>query len=171
MRKIILHFVMLLPFIVISQEISKSNYDSVPVYSKEELKEAILNLRKNKPKKKDETYAYNKDETAPQYPGCKKGNNEKKRKCMSEKLANFIVKEFNKDLAKGLGLYGRQRLAIIFKIDTLGRAIEVRARAPHPKLEKEAIRVIKMLPIIKPGTKNGKKVVTPYSLPVIFNVN
>ena len=81
MRKIILHFVMLLPFIVISQEISKSNYDSVPVYSKEELKEAILNLRKNKPKKKDETYAYNKDETAPQYPGCKKGNNEKKRKC------------------------------------------------------------------------------------------
>ena len=150
---------MLLPFIVISQEISKSNYDSVPVYSKEELKEAILNLRKNKPKKKDETYAYNKDETAPQYPGCKTGNNEKKRKCMSEKLANFIVKEFNKDLAKGLGLYGRQRLAIIFKIDTSGRAIEVRARAPHPKLEKEAIRVIKMLPIIKPGTKNGKKVV------------
>ena len=53
----------------------------------------------------------------------------------------------------------------------MGRAIEVRARAPHPKLEKEAIRVIKMLPIIKPGTKNGKKVVTPYSLPVIFNVN
>ena len=90
---------------------------------------------------------------------------------MSEKLANFIVKEFNKDLAKGLGLYGRQRLAIIFKIDTSGRAIEVKARAPHPKLEKEAIRVIKMLPIIKPGTKNGKKVVTSYSLPVIFNVN
>ena len=64
----------------------------------------------------------------------------------------------------------RQRISVIFKIDTLGRATEIRARAPHSKLEREAVRVIKMLPIMKPATQDGKKVVVPYSLPVIFQV-
>ena len=109
-------------------------------------------------------------QSAPEYPGCKKGNNEKKRKCMSDKIARFVKKEFKIQLAANLGLSGRQRISVIFKIDTLGRATEIRARAPHRKLEREAVRVIKMLPIMKPATQDGKKVVVPYSLPVIFQV-
>ena len=34
-------------------------------------------------------------ENAPIYPGCDKSSNEKKRKCMSEKIAKFVAKEFN----------------------------------------------------------------------------
>ena len=109
-------------------------------------------------------------QTAPEYPGCKKGNNEKKRKCMSDKIAKFIAKEFDVGCADGLGLSGRQRISVIFKIDTLGRSIDIRARARHRKLEREAVRVIKMLPIMKPATQDGKKVVVPYSLPVTFQV-
>ena len=112
----------------------------------------------------------NAQQTAPAYPGCKKGNNEEKRKCMSDKLARFVKKEFKTQLAANLGLSGRQRIAVIFKIDTLGRATEIRARAPHIKLEREAVRVIKMLPIMKPAIQDGKKVVVPYSLPIIFQV-
>ncbi len=90
---------------------------------------------------------------------------------MSEKIAKFVQKEFNKTLAGGLGLSGRQRISVIFKIDTFGRVIVPRARAPHFRLEKEAIRVVKMLPIMKPGTQDGKKVIVPYSLPIVFDVN
>ena len=99
-------------------------------------------------------------ENAPVYPGCDKGSNEKKRKCMSEKIAKFVAKEFDAGCASGLGSYGiyeRQRISVIFKIDTLGRATEIRARAAHLKLEREAIRVINMLPVMKPGTQDGKK--------------
>ncbi len=110
-------------------------------------------------------------ENVPIYPGCDKVSNEKKRKCMSEKIAKFVQKEFNKTLAGRLGLSGRQRISVIFKIDTFGRVIVPRARAPHFRLEKEAIRVVKMLPIMKPGTQDGKKVIVPYSLPIIFDVN
>ena len=112
-------------------------------------------------------------EIAPVYPGCDKGSNDKKRKCMSEKIAKFVAKEFDAGCASGLGsygIYGRQRISVIFKIDTLGRATEIRARAAHLKLEREAIRVINMLPVMKPGTQDGKKVIVPYSLPIVFQV-
>ena len=112
-------------------------------------------------------------EIAPVYPGCDKGSNEKKRKCMSEKIAKFVAKEFDAGCASGLGsygIYGRQRISVIFKIDTLGRATEIRARAAHLKLEREAIRVINMFPVMKPGTQDGKKVIVPYSLPIVFQV-
>jgi protein TonB len=46
----------------------------------------------------------------------------------------------------------------------------VRARAPHPRLVKEATRVVNLLPKMKPGKQRGKAVVVPYSLPIIFQV-
>ena len=56
-------------------------------------------------------------ENVPIYPGCESGNNEAKKKCMSEKIAQFVNKKFNTDLASDLGLSGRQRINVIFKID------------------------------------------------------
>ena len=81
-------------------------------------------------------------ENVPVFPGCERGNNEKKRKCMSDKIAKFVQRNFKTDLARGLGLSGRQRISVIFKIDRSGNVTGVRARAPHPQLEDEAIRVI-----------------------------
>ncbi len=109
-------------------------------------------------------------ENVPIFPGCEKGNNEKKRKCMSEKIAKFVQRKFNTDLAGDLGFSGRQRINVIFKIDRSGNVTGVRARAPHPQLEDEAIRVINLLPKMKPGMQLGKAVIVPYSLPIIFNV-
>ncbi|MDB3937206.1 energy transducer TonB [Flavobacteriaceae bacterium] len=109
-------------------------------------------------------------QNVPIFPGCDKGNNEARRKCMSKKITKFVKKEFNTDLAGDLGLKGRQRISVIFKIDKNGDVVGVRARAPHPKLKAEAIRVVNMLPKMKPGTQLGKAVVVPYSLPIIFEV-
>ena len=109
-------------------------------------------------------------ENVPIFPGCDKGNNEARRKCMSQKITKIVKKEFNTDLAGDLGLSGSQRISVIFKIDKNGDINGVRARAPHPKLKAEAIRVVNMLPKMKPGTQLGKAVVVPYSLPIQFFV-
>ena len=109
-------------------------------------------------------------ENVPEYPGCEKGTNTEKRKCMSAKIAKFVQRKFNTDLAGDLGLSGRQRISVIFKIDKKGNVTGVRSRAPHPRLEKEAARVINMLPKMKPGRQRGKAVVVPYSLPITFQV-
>ena len=109
-------------------------------------------------------------ENVPEYPGCEKGSNTDKRKCMSAKIAKFVQKKFNTDLAGDLGLSGKQRINVIFKINKNGDVTGVRSRAPHPRLEKEAARVINMLPKMKPGRQRGKAVIVPYSLPITFQV-
>ena len=119
-----------------------------------------------------ETVPINEVNTVPIFPGCEKGNNKSKTRCLSKKIQEHTKRYFRTaEVSKNLSLSGRQRISAIFKIDTAGRVIEVRARAAHKNLEKEAIRVIKLLPIFKPGINDGKKVIVPYSLPIIFEIN
>ena len=110
-------------------------------------------------------------ENVPIYPGCeKKRSNAEKKKCMSEKVQKFVQKKFNTELAGDLGLEGRQRIAVQFKIDKNGDVVNVRARAPHPKLEQEALKVVKALPKMVPGRQRGTAVGVLYSLPILFQV-
>ena len=110
-------------------------------------------------------------ENVPVYPGCeKKRSNAEKKKCMSEKVQKFVQKKFNTELAGDLGLEGRQRIAVQFKIDKNGDVVNVRARAPHPKLEQEAVKVVKALPRMVPGRQRGTAVGVLYSLPILFQV-
>ena len=51
-----------------------------------------------------------------------------------------------------------------------GDIVDVQVRAPHPSLEKEARRVIGILPKMKPGRQRGKAVRVPYYLPIKFQV-
>ncbi len=98
-------------------------------------------------------------------------NVEEIKTCTSNKIAEFVNINFNTNLSKDLGLKGRQRINVLFKIGKDGIIIDVQARAPHPDLEAEAIRVIKSLPQMISGKQKGKNVVVPYSLPILFEVN
>ncbi len=110
-------------------------------------------------------------ENVPIYPGCEsQRTNDAKKKCMSDKISAFINKKFNTDLASDLGLDGRQRIMVQFKIDKSGKVTDVRARAPHPRLEREAISVVQSLPDMTPGKQRGKPVGVLYSLPIIFDI-
>ena len=110
-------------------------------------------------------------ENVPVYPGCENENgNEAKKKCMSSKISEFINKKFNSELASDLGLEGRQRISVQFKIDKNGNVVEVRARAPHPRLEKGAVSVVQSLPDMTPGKQRGKPVGVLYSLPIVFDI-
>ena len=108
----------------------------------------------------------------PIYPGCESltTNNERKQ-CMSDEIAKFVNKNFNTSIADSLGLIGRQRINVIFKIGNDGSISEIKSRAPHPALEEEAIRIIKELPKMIPGKQKGRAVTVPYSLPIVFVVD
>lgn len=105
----------------------------------------------------------------PLFPGCT-GDNEERKACMSSEITTLVSKNFNTGLAKELDLSGRQRIMVQFKIDDTGNVVDVKARAPHPDLETEAVRVVKMLPKMEPGKQKGKSVAVLYSLPIIFEI-
>ncbi len=110
-------------------------------------------------------------ENVPVYPGCEnEPSNDAKKRCMSENIQKFVQKKFDTDLANDLGLEGRQRIAVQFKIDKSGKVTDVLARAPHPRLEQEAKDVINSLPKMTPGKQRGKAVGVLYSLPILFQV-
>lgn len=110
-------------------------------------------------------------ENVPVFPGCEsQKSNDAKRQCMSDKISDFVNKKFNTELAGELGLSGKQRISVMFKIDKTGDITSIMARAPHPGLEKEAKRVIGLLPKMLPGKQRGKAVTVPYSLPILFQV-
>jgi hypothetical protein len=47
----------------------------------------------------------------------------------------------------------------------------VKAKAAHPILKEEGIRVINSLPQMVPGKQNGQEVGVMYSLPIVFQVD
>jgi len=110
-------------------------------------------------------------ETVPVYPGCEKALGlHAQKKCMSNKISEFVSRKFNTDLAQKHGLEGRQRINVIFKIDKTGTVVGIRAKSNEEILEQEAIRVIKLLPKMKPGMQKGKVVTVPYAIPIVFEV-
>lgn len=110
-------------------------------------------------------------EVVPVFPGCENaGNNEARKACMSEKIRKFVQKKFDTDMAGDLGLEGKQRITCVFKINQFGEVVDIKARAPHPKLEQEAKEVVGGLPKMTPGKQRGKPVIVSYSLPILFQV-
>jgi outer membrane biosynthesis protein TonB len=110
-------------------------------------------------------------EEVPVFLGCETlQTNDEKKECLVNGVTKHIEKSFNTDIANKLGLVGRQRISVLFKINKEGLIEGVRARAPHPDLEAEAIRVVQNLPKMQPGKQRGKVVTVPYSLPIVFQV-
>jgi protein TonB len=109
-------------------------------------------------------------EDVPVFPGCK-GNKAQLRQCLQDKITKHVNRKFNADLASDLGLSpGVKRIFVMFKIDKKGNISNVMARAPHKRLQEEAIRVIKLLPKMIPGKQRGRAVGVKYSLPIAFKV-
>ena len=110
-------------------------------------------------------------EKVPVYPGCESnGDNAAAKKCMSQSLTTFIVDNFNSDIGSEVGLSGTNRIFVQFKINQEGKVVDVRSRAPHPALKKEAERVMSLLPQMKPGMQKGEAKSVLYSLPITFKI-
>lgn len=109
-------------------------------------------------------------EQVPTYPECD-GDRASQKKCVSQKITNFIVENFNTKVDSDQNMSGRQRIAVQFKIDRTGMVTDVKARAAFPALEQEAIRVVSQLPKMEPGMQEGKTVNVMYSLPIVFEIS
>jgi len=130
---------------------------------------------KNTLKKKDSTNSsyvpFAKIEHVPIFPKCEKLDTSLQRMCLQNQIKWHVAKKYNTRLADKLGLTrGNKRVYVIFTIDKNGNVIDIKARGPHEVLEKEAIRVIQLLPQMIPGKTNGKNVDVKYTLPITLFV-
>ena len=110
-------------------------------------------------------------EEVPVFPGCT-GTRNQKVDCLNKKIRKHVIRKFNGDLAGELGLTpGKKKIWVGFRIDKTGAIADIKVlRTPHPRLGKEAIRVTKTLPKMKPGKQRGVPVGMKYTLPISFNV-
>lgn len=109
---------------------------------------------------------------APLFPGCEKEKGALARKnCMSKKIDKWVQRKFNTDLGQELGLSGIQKIFVQFKIDKTGKVVDIKARAPHPRLQKEAQRVIQGLPQMKPAKQRNRAVGVIYTKPITFRID
>ncbi|MEO9501995.1 energy transducer TonB [Nonlabens ulvanivorans] len=113
-------------------------------------------------------------DSMPLYPGCESlDNNVDRRKCFNDKMQRFVQRKFNKGLADELNLDDGEivKIDILFTINEKGLPIDVKVKAPHAILEKEAYRLIGKLPKITPGKINGDPVSVYFHLPIRFKMN
>ena len=104
-------------------------------------------------------------EDVPVFPGCK-GGKAALKKCFSKMVQKHFTRKFDAELPNELGLSpGKKRVHIGFKIDKNGNVVNIQAKAPHPKIKKEVIKVMKLLPKMKPGRQRGKPVGVKYNIP------
>lgn len=107
----------------------------------------------------------------PIFPGCEKYElNSERKKCLNEKMNRLVKRKFNSGIASEYGLSGVQRIYVNFKVDKTGNITDIKTRAPHPKLEKEALKVANKIPKMKPGKMGTTPVNVLYTLPITFKV-
>ena len=110
-------------------------------------------------------------EEVPTYPGCENlTENKDKKTCMTQHITDFVNKNFDTSLGEKLGLKGLNNVYVQFRINKNGDAEFMESHGPAPELEKEAERVINLLPHMKPGKQRGKAVGVLYALPIAFQV-
>ncbi|WP_343795081.1 energy transducer TonB [Gaetbulibacter jejuensis] len=89
---------------------------------------------------------------------------------LNKQLREFIEKNFDIENAKKAGLSGKQRIHVQFTIDEQGTTKDIKVRSPHPYFDKEATRVMKLLPQFIPAKQRDKNIASVYYLPIIFDI-
>jgi len=143
---------------------------SLSIHSQEKVIEIV---EAEAPKLDNSTIPFALLENVPIYKGCDKSlSNSELKKCISLAISNHVMENFKTKIIKKLSLPdGHVKIMTMFKIDTEGNIIDIKARSKYSTLEDEAIRVIKLIPKMeKPGFQRREPIVTVYRLPMTFNV-
>lgn len=107
----------------------------------------------------------------PIFPGCEKlWGLKKRKKCLTENVSEHFKKEFDKRVAINNGIFNRMKIKSFFRINSEGNVTKITIRGPLKVVEKEALRVLRLLPKMEPGKLRGKNIETPYSLPIIYAI-
>ena len=98
-------------------------------------------------------------------------NSEKEKiKCFAEKLQQHIANNFQyPKLALRMKIQGI--VYVKFVIDVDGSIKLIHTKGPHPLLEKEAARIVSLLPGIVPARNGDEFVKVPFSIPITFRLD
>ena len=108
--------------------------------------------------RKDTINVYDVVEQMPQFPGG------------FQKMNEFIEEnmQYPKKCAEK-GVYGR--VVITFVVERSGKLSNVKVvKSVHPALDKEALRIVKLMPKWIPGRQNGITVRVKYIIPITFRL-
>lgn len=108
-------------------------------------------------------------EKVPVFPGCTGKSNAALKSCFQEKMQDHLVKHFKyPETAMEMNISGK--VYVMFEINKDGLVSGIRSRGPDKLLEKEAERIISLLPKMIPGKQRGMPVRVPYSIPINFQI-
>ncbi|GAA4114858.1 hypothetical protein GCM10022393_14700 [Aquimarina addita] len=93
------------------------------------------------------------------------------KKCVQTIISKHIGDNFNMQILNDNGIPS-SKVFILFKVNKEGEIIDFKSRGPHPALDIEITRVIKLLPkFIKPAMKDGEAVSVPFGMAVNLQLN
>ncbi|MEH6536181.1 MAG: hypothetical protein V7719_07305 [Psychroserpens sp.] len=115
----------------------------------------------------DETTKVDNVENAPVYPGCEDLSQAETKACFKQSIAQFFDTQVDSKIFKNPKFLEPKNIEILFNINKNGKMSQLKVRDADVLIQAEAARVIKLLPIMKPATQNGKAVDVIYifSLP------
>ncbi len=102
-------------------------------------------------------------ENAPTYPGC--ADNDKD--CFTQSISKAVSANMN--TAAFSNITEKQKVVVMFTVDTEGNIVDIVTKSKNKALEAEARKVVSELPQMTAGTlSDGKKVAVTYTLPIVF---
>ena len=109
-------------------------------------------------------------EEVPIYPGCEDIERNERMDCFQEKMGEHINATFRyPSKAKRNNIEGR--VLVLFVINKEGEITKIETKGGDPILQTEALRIVRLLPKMKPWMQKGKPVNVKYALPLIFKLN
>jgi len=154
---------------LVSNLFNKANQKALPPPPPSLNEDAVIEVVETQSQKEINDVPFAVVEEVPVFPGCESlQTNAERKKCMSEQVSQLINANFNTKVGEELQLKGVQRIYTRFRINENGDIVDIESRASVPELEKEAERVVSLLPKITPGKHKGKNVGVLYSLPIVF---
>lgn len=107
---------------------------------------------------------------APHFKECT-GSPTELKQCTSDMISQFINSNFNTSVISKEHK-GKHMIQVQFQINKEGNIEDISAKSKYPELQKEAFRVIGLIPQMIPGElENGQQVSVLYGLPIIFQTN
>ncbi len=121
----------------------------------------------------EETVPFSQTDVVPVFKGC--GQELTRREsidCFNQKMDNHINKNFRyPDKAVKNGIQGKVEITFIIDIEGLVQDIKTTSPDETGILDKEAVRIISLLPTFQPGIHRGELVNVKYSIPLVFKIN
>ena len=94
----------------------------------------------------------------PVYPGCEGLSASETKTCFMQQVNQLVEKEFDKGIAKDLGISEGQTVEAIFKITETGEVMKLKVRDANVRIQAEVARVMRLLPRFEPAVLNGEQV-------------